>query len=58
MTIRGEGDWEMAGGDTAVAYLKPEYNRSTARARLREMERRGAQSFISDLNCHGKGKDR
>lgn len=41
-----------------MVYMNPNYNRNTAKARLREMIREGAQNVMEDLNCHGKGKDR
>ena len=57
MTVRGEGSWAKV-EDVAVAYLRPWLNRSTVRARLREMVARGANTIMGDLNCHGNGKDR
>jgi len=58
VTVRGQGNSALAEGDMAIAYLRPKLNRNIARSRLREMERRGASTFMGDFNCHGHGKDR
>ena len=50
--VRGVGDWAMAGGEIALAYLKPEFNWRTVITRLRTMERQGANTVIGDLNCN------
>ena len=55
--VRGEGSWAMIDGDIAAAYLRPKLNRQTVRTRLRDMLRKGANTVIGDLNCHGNGKD-
>ena len=46
------------GQEIAMAYIKPEYNCTTVKARLQVMEREGANTFMGDLNCHGGNKGR
>jgi len=58
MSVRGEGQWVMIGGNTAATYLRPRLNKHTVKAKLREMIRKGATTVVGDLNCHGHGKDR
>jgi len=52
--VKGEGDWALVGREVAMAYLKPEFNWQTVRARLGMIDRKGANTIIGDLNCSAR----